>query len=171
MEEIFLVKKAKAGDKEALVSLIMAKKSEYYKLAYIYMKNSEDSLDALEDMIVILYQKINTLKKEEAFYPWSKKILVSCCLRKIRREKKIILVDNWEQKDDRNHYHSKEQQIDIEKELNKLSPKHQEAIRLKYYLDMDYQTISKITNTSLGTVKSRVFYALKKLKESFGGEY
>ena len=62
MKDVRLVKKAKKGNKEALIMLIMDNKMEYYKLAYTYMKNKEDSLDALQEMIVILYEKIHTLK-------------------------------------------------------------------------------------------------------------
>ena len=160
-----------AGDKDALVALIMNKKNQYYGLAYIYMKNKEDALDALEDMIVIVFRKIKTLKKEDAFYSWSKKILVSCCLNSIRKQKRITLVDRWEQENLQNDYTAKEQELDLEKQLKKLNPKHMQAIKLRYYLDLDYKAISEITNTPVGTIKSRIFNGLKKLKESLGGEY
>lgn len=62
METDLLVKRAKQGDKDALVELIMLQKQEYYKLAYAFLNNKEDALDALEDMIVILYERIDRLK-------------------------------------------------------------------------------------------------------------
>lgn len=171
MEAKFNIRKAMAGDKEALVSLIMARENEYYRLAYIYMKNREDAMDALEDMILIIYKKIKTLKKEEAFYSWSKKILISCCLNKIRKQKKIILFEKWEQQDPRDDYQTKAQELDLEKELEKLHFKQREAIQLRYFLDLDYKTISELTSTPLGTVKSRIFNGLRNLKKGFGGEY
>lgn len=58
-----LIKRAKKGDKEALLQLVMNQKNDYYKLAYIYMKNEEDALDVIQDMIVILYENIHKLKK------------------------------------------------------------------------------------------------------------
>ncbi|AFM41705.1 hypothetical protein Desaci_2780 [Desulfosporosinus acidiphilus SJ4] len=36
------LKRAKAGDQEALVQLVLTKKEEYYRLAYGYMGNQED---------------------------------------------------------------------------------------------------------------------------------
>ncbi len=65
MDSIQLVKKAKAGDKEAPVKLIMLRKDEYYKLAYAYTGEKEDTLDALSDMIIILYEKIRKLRKAD----------------------------------------------------------------------------------------------------------
>jgi len=45
-----------------------------------------------------------------------------------------------------------------------------EAIRLKYFFDLDYQTISDITKVPIGTVKSRIFEGLKRLRSQYGGE-
>lgn len=75
------VKKAKKGNKEALLHLIMSEKDVYYRLAFSYMGNAHDAMDAMDEMIVTLYEKIGQLKKEEAFYSWSKTILVNGCKR------------------------------------------------------------------------------------------
>lgn len=63
MDVVDLVAKAKKGDKEALIELVMNKKEEYYRLAYVYTGNKEDSLDALQNMIVILFDNVKKLKK------------------------------------------------------------------------------------------------------------
>lgn len=85
METELLIKKAKKGDKEALLQLVMAHEADYYKLAYVYMKNKDDALDAMQDMIVILYENMSKLKKEESFYSWSKTILVNLCKNKLKK--------------------------------------------------------------------------------------
>ncbi|KJB86834.1 hypothetical protein AZ66_16485 [Paenibacillus sp. E194] len=43
------------------------------------MGNEHDAMDAMEDMIVALYEKIGQLQMNEAFYSWSKTILVNRC--------------------------------------------------------------------------------------------
>lgn len=170
MDVIDLVRKASYGDREALISLVMDRKSEYYKLAYVYMGNKEDAMDAMEDMIVILHENINKLKKQESFYSWSKTILVNCCKNIIRSNKKILLVDDCNEIEFIENYTSREQTIDIEKAMKRLNLYQQEAIRLRYYMDMDYESIASLTKTPIGTVKSRISIGLKKLKEIFGGE-
>ncbi len=169
MDTEMLVTKSKEGNKDALVKLIMKEKKAYYKLAYVYMKNENDALDAMEDMIVILYENINRLKNEKAFYPWSKTILVNCCKKILREKKKIISVDSVEAVYE-NHYETKENQIVLASCLSKLNEKHQEIIKLRYFLDLDYQTIGKLLKIPLGTVKSRISIGLKNLKKSFGGD-
>ena len=77
---------AKAGDKTALLDLIMAREQEFYGLSFVYMRNEQDAADALQDMIVILFSRIHTLKKDSSFYAWAKQILVRCCLTKLREK-------------------------------------------------------------------------------------
>ncbi|SDY52621.1 RNA polymerase sigma-70 factor, ECF subfamily [Proteiniborus ethanoligenes] len=165
------VRKAKKGDKEALVGLIMAQKQEYYKLAFIYMKNKEDALDAMSEMILILYEKIYQLKKPEAFYSWSKTILVNCCKKLLKDKSKTIPLDNTVEEGCEARLKEKEEQLLVEEHLSRLNEKHQEVIKLRYYLDLDYQTIAEILKIPLGTVKSRISIGLNKLKESLGGDY
>jgi RNA polymerase sigma factor (sigma-70 family) len=51
-----------------------------------------------------------------------------------------------------------------------LNPHQKEAIQLKYFHDLDYQTIATITSVSIGTVKSRIFQGLKKLRNHYRGD-
>ena len=171
METDILIKKAKNGDKEALVKLIMMEKGQYYKLAYVYMKNQEEALDALEDMIVILYENIHKLKNDEAFYSWSKTILVNCCKKLLKRSKREIPIDCIENETYEEDYGNGYNRIVLEKHLLKLNERHREVIKLRYFLDMDYQSIADLLKIPLGTVKSRISIGLEKLKESLGGEF
>lgn len=170
MEDKLLIKRAKKGDKEALLHLIMNKKADYYKLAYSYMKNKDDSLDAMQDMIVILYQKIYTLKKNEAFYSWSKTILVNCCKKILRDHKKLVSIDQIEEvfyEMDKGF----EEELVLGKYLAKLNPIHEEVIRLKYIVDLDYNAIANLLEIPLGTVKSRMHTAMTTLKKSMEGDH
>lgn len=165
------VKRAKKGDKEALLSLIMDRKTEFYKLAYVYTENKEDALDAMEDMIVILYEQIGSLKKEDSFYSWSKTILVNCCKSILKKNKKVLPMEEVKEEGYEENFENREHSIDIMESLKMLNEHQAEAIKLKYIIDMDYESIAKIGNVPVGTVKSRIFTGLKKLKEYFGGDY
>ncbi|MEH7253430.1 sigma-70 family RNA polymerase sigma factor [Neobacillus niacini] len=179
MNVVRLVKKAKKGSKEALLQLIMAEKDVYYRLALTYMENPHDAMDAMEEMIVKLYERIDQLKKEEAFYSWSKTILVNSCKSMLRKQKRLVLIDDWhksnekqpcyEQKSD--PYLSSDQQMDMKELLIHLNEKQKEAIQLKYFHDLDYQTIADMTTVPIGTVKSRIFQGLKKLRDHYGGDF
>lgn len=178
MNVVRLVKRAKKGNKEALLQLIMAEKDTYYRLAFTYLGNTHDAMDAMEDMIVKLYEKIDQLQKEDAFYSWSKTILVNCCKGHLQKRNKVILVEDWSDTDERELSHEwtndlysrTDQQLDIQDLLQNINEHQREAIQLKYFHDLDNQTIAEITNVSLGTVKSRIFQGLKRLKDHYRGD-
>lgn len=173
-----LVKQAKQGNKEALLQLIMAEQDSFYRLAYSYMSNPHDAMDAMEDMIVRVYENIGQLKKAEAFYSWSKTILINSCKSLLNKRNKLVLMGDWTadsvQEQGRgltgDVYHSTEEQMDIQQLLLGINGDQREAIQLKYLHDLDYRTIAQITGASVGTVKSRIFNGLRKLREQLGGE-
>lgn len=173
LETKHLVKRAKKGDKEALLCLVMSKKSDYYKLAYVYMKNKEDALDAIQDMIIILYENINSLKKDDSFYSWSKTILVNSCKKILARKKKVVYLEHVDEYIGQTYesFEDQDDKIVLENYLSKLNPIHQEVIRLRYLLDLDYETIAQILKIPIGTVKSRISAGMKYLKEMVGGEH
>ncbi|ODA40874.1 RNA polymerase sigma factor [Desulfosporosinus sp. BG] len=166
-----LVKRAKAGDQEALVQLVMAKSEEFYRLAYVYMGNKEDVLDAMEDMIVLLFENIRRLKNEASFYSWSKTILVNCCHSTLRKQKKVIAMEKVPEGSYQDVFTEKEEQSALKEHWAKLSERQQEVLKLRFYLDLDYESIARILNIPLGTVKSRIHTGLRLLQRSIGGEW
>lgn len=188
MGEASLVEQAKSGNKDALLELIMNQKDEYYRLAYVYLGNPDDVLDILQDTIVTLYQNIRKLRKNEVFHSWAKTILVNLCKRQLKRKKKVIFfeaftnINLYSNLNLSNHHASGSNlnsssqvdfkieptletpeidlRLDIKKELEKLNPYQKEVILLKYFLDLDNETIALITKSPVGTVKSRIYYAL-----------
>ena len=169
-EFIEVIKRAKMGDKEELLKLIMSQKQDYYRLAYIFMKNQDDVLDAMEDMILKVFENIQRLKEVAAFYSWSKTILVNCCKTNLKRKNRVILIRNIPEGSHEDVFQVKDEQLDIEKHLETLNQKYQEILKLRYYLDMDYESMAAILKIPVGTVKSRIHTGLQKLKQSMESE-
>lgn len=170
-----LVKQAKRGNKEALLQLIIADQDAYYRLAYSYMGNEHDAMDAMEDMIVTLYEKLDQLQKSEAFYSWSKTILVNRCKTLLRKKERFLpLGDDQETAfitlTDDNPYRYAESEMDMQVLLSHLNPRQREAIELRYVHDLPYQTIADMTGAPIGTIKSRISQGILKLKVMIGGD-
>ncbi|WP_028549588.1 sigma-70 family RNA polymerase sigma factor [Paenibacillus sp. UNC451MF] len=170
-----LVKQAQKGNKEALLQLIIADQDAYYRLAYSYMRNEHDAMDAMEDMIVTLYEKLDQLQKGEAFYSWSKTILVNRCKTLLRKKERFIsLEDEREQSiaalTDDNPYRYTESEMDMQLLLSHLNTRQREAIELRYVHDLPYQTIADMTGAPVGTIKSRISQSIQKLKVMIGGD-
>lgn len=45
----------------------MAQQHDYYRLSYTYVNNDQDALDGIENMIVIVYEKLNSYKNQKLF--------------------------------------------------------------------------------------------------------
>ncbi|NMO94460.1 sigma-70 family RNA polymerase sigma factor [Paenibacillus lemnae] len=175
MNPRLLVKQAKKGSKEALLQLILADQDAYYRLAYTYMGNEHDAMDAMEDMIVTLYEKIDQLKKSEAFYSWSKTILVNRCKTLLRKRGRFLLLEEEQEAataalTEEHPYLHIESEMDMQELLSHLNTLQREAIELRYVHDLPYQTIADMTGAPLGTIKSRVSQGIRKLKAVIGGD-
>ncbi|GGG13035.1 hypothetical protein GCM10010912_66820 [Paenibacillus albidus] len=170
-----LVKQAQKGNKEALLQLILAEQDAYYRLAYSYMKNEHDAMDVMEDMIVTLYEKVDQLQKGEAFYSWSKTILVNRCKAVLRKKERFLPLGDEREPSlaaltDDNPYRYMESEMDIQVLLSHLNPQQREAIELRYVHDLPYQTIADMTDAPVGTIKSRISQGIQKLKAMIGGD-
>jgi len=161
-----LVRAAKRGDREALVRLIMKEKQDYYRLAYAFTGNRADALDAMEDMIVILHENIRRLRQEAAFPSWSRTILVNCCKSILRQRKQVVSLEVVPETAAADSWQRTDEAIMLERQLTQLGEKQQEVLRLRYYLDLDYQTIAGMLKIPLGTVKSRLAGALRQLQKA-----
>lgn len=170
-----LVSQAQKGNKEALLQLIMADQDAYYRLAYSYMGNEHDAMDAMEDMIVTIYEKVDQLHNGAAFYSWSKTILVNRCKTLLRKKKRFLPMEEEQESSlagftDDNPYRKTESEIDMQLLLSHLTAKQREVIELRYVHDLPYQTIADMTGAPLGTIKSRMSQGIQKLKVLIGGD-
>ena len=142
--------------------LLLQYKSYLYKVAYTYVKDKQVALDILQETSFKAWLNIHTLKDEEKFKPWITKILVNTALNYIKKESKVIYME------DENSIIYSEKSISIEEKLDLydaidlLKPKYKTVIILKYFDDMKIEDISYVLNTPENTVKSH----LKRAKES-----
>jgi RNA polymerase sigma-70 factor (ECF subfamily) len=55
--------------------------------------------------------------------------------------------------------------------IDQLAPKHRQVIYLRFYVDDSLEGIAAALGCSLGTVKSRLFYAIEDLRAMRGGRF
>ena len=140
--------------------LLLQYKSYLYKVAYTYVKDKQVALDILQETSFKAWLNIHTLKDEEKFKPWITKILVNTALNYIKKESKVIYME-----DENSIIYSDisiEEKLDLYDAIDLLKPKYKTVIILKYFDDMKIEDISYVLNTPENTVKSH----LKRAKES-----
>ncbi len=76
----------------------------------------------------------------------------------IKKSKKLIFLDETDSEKQpdasTNPYIVREQQLDLQDLLSRINQHQRKAIALKHFHDLNYKSISKMTDVSIGTVKS-----------------
>lgn len=159
--------------KEIFENLFIEKKSNMIRTAYTILRNEEDANDALQEAYYEAIKHIDQLKDKKLFVTWFYRILINKC-NKIAKSKVITyeMKPNYDWVSNENLSEEVENRIFIEGILQKLSKEHREIIVLKYMEDFTLTQISEILNIPTGTTKSRLSYAIGKVREYLRkGEY
>lgn len=157
--------KAKNGDNEAFLELINENKLNIYRVARGILSNEHDIEDAIQNTIIKAYEKINTLKKNEFFRTWLVRILINECNEIIRKNKRIVSINESNHEEKYNDYY---ENIDLANAINSLSEELRVTTVLFYFEDMSIKDIALILNIPNGTVRSRLSRARKILREIIG---
>lgn len=161
-----LVKKAKHGDKEAFISLFQLHKDQLYRMAYIYTRNIDDALDVIQETAYQAYKKISTLKNEKYFKTWIIRITINCSINLVRKQETALnmepaYIEKSVYKDDDVPLY-----IIIEELLSYLNYSEKSVIVLKFYFGYSYKEIAEMLDLPIGTIKSRYYRSLDKLRNS-----
>jgi RNA polymerase sigma-70 factor (ECF subfamily) len=117
----------------------------------------DDTDDLLQEVFIKVWKNIEKFREDSNLYTWMYKIATNECLNFLKRKKDKFKVS----------------MEDVNKELySKLdnSPhisgdKQRLVFNMKYFEDMKYDDISKITETSVGSLKASYHIAVKKIEE------
>lgn len=164
-----LVKKAKKGNDKAFSSLMELKKETIYRIAFAYVKNKEDALDIVQETIYKAYISIDKLNDEKTFNSWIARITVNNAINLIRKNSKVILLEDTIEKSERMEGVIVER-MDILDAIDKLEDKHKQVIILKYFDDLKIKDISEVLDIPEGTVKTYLSKGLNKLRNYMGKE-
>ncbi len=74
-----LIYKAQRGDREAFIKAINICTKQLYKMGKTMRLDDEDIGDAMQEIILIYYKKINTLKEPKFFKTWAVRIFINQC--------------------------------------------------------------------------------------------
>jgi len=165
MDEL-LVKKAKKGDKNSFTKLILEIKDQAYEIAYCYLHNKEDSIDAVSNAVEKGLKNVKKLKNPQYFKTWFIRIVINECKLELRSRKKItklkenLIYDKLTVDNITDNY-------ELEDIINKLPEPNREMIYLKYYMGYTLEEISEILDVPIGTVKTKIYSTIKNLKKEF----
>ena len=161
-----LVDMSKNGDIKALEEIIKRIQKDVYVLFSYLTHQRQDISDLTQDALLKIAKNIKNLKNAENFKSWLNQIVTNTFYDYIRQNKQDKNVENNENKllnlkekagcePGEKCLYSELDKI-VKAALLDLPEKLRIVIILREYEGLSYDDISKITNTTLGTVKSRI---------------
>ena len=179
--DVDLVTRARDGDYSAYEELVRRYQRRVYALVYNMTSHKQDAEDMVQEVFVKAYRSLHGFKGDSSFYTWIYRIAVNRTinfLKKRKRKAGDVSLDDVDQAIERDpdyvELRARESPVrdltlnELQKKLNDvlqtLSEKHRTVVVLYDIQGMPHEEIARITKSSVGTVRSRLFYARQHLQ-------
>ena len=178
-------------NEEAFTELVNRYSDKVYRLAYRITSNPDDAEEVLQEVFIILIEKLGTFRQEARFSTWLYRVAANASYMFLRGGKKNkenqVSFDNYKPYNDQGVLQgvqendwtdipdykllSLEGSQLIEKAINELPEEYRIVFHMKDVEGMTSKEIAKILNLSLPAVKSRVLRARLFLRDKLSGYY
>lgn len=176
---IALVQGVQQGDPDAATALYDGVSRDLY---YHIRKTVEDqdlAEDLLQETFIEIFQTIDKLQEPAAFVTWSRQIAYHKCTAHFRKRHELLADENEDGysvfdtvEEERTEFipHEALDKEDLKDTIrgiiSELPPEQRSAIMMRYFEELSVADIAKVQDVSEGTVKSRLNYGRKAIKEA-----
>ncbi len=165
-------------DKERAFSLILKK---YQERLYWYIRkmviSHDDTDDILQNSFLKIWKGLDKFRGDSSIYTWVYRIATNETFTFLKtRDKQRAFSINKEESSFENtlksdhHFNGTELQRKLQSFILKLPDKQRLIFNMKYFDEMKYEEISRITGTSVGSLKASYHHAVNKIKDMFNNE-
>ncbi len=178
-----LVEAAKKNDEAAISELFQETYQSMYFMAKQTLRQEEEAEDIVQEAYIKAFKSLDMLREPEKFKPWLYKIVINKCKDYLKKKKPNLFTDmQVSQEDSELNYEDtlKNETIEYQPDdmldrkamveifnaiFEQLSPEQRLCMILYYREQKSVGEIAEILQISEGTVKSRLNYGRKKVKE------
>jgi len=158
-----LVDLANEGDALALEALYRRHRDWVVSLAWRILGNKDDALDVMQGVFAEFIDKFPGFKLVSTIRAFLYPVVKHHSISLIRKQRKVVPLKE-------SHTHSQidrhsEPNSDFGRIINDLPKEHKEIVVLRFGLGMTMDEMAHLLEVPLGTVKSRLHNALKRLRQ------
>lgn len=180
-EIALLAERAQAGNRFSFERLMDMFQGDIFRLVYYRTGSHMDAEDLTQDVFIKAFKGLSGLKDVYRFRPWLFSIAVNR-VRDFRRKKKLLFflknseeeMDEWDKADREgydnpeafNHLVRKEFWENMGIFTNKLSRWEREVFHLRFLDQLGIKEIAMVLSKSESTIKTHLYRALHKFKET-----
>lgn len=165
-----LVVEARAGSSTAFAQLVEPYLARALSTARLILAGTTaDPEDAVQEALVSAWRGMKGLKNEAAFGAWFRQHVVRAARRRAKRERRNVrLDDRWV--DPVDHIERDLAEHQLGDAFQRLEPDDRTVLALHFHLGLSSSETARLLSIPQGTVKSRVHYALRRLRAAFDAE-
>jgi RNA polymerase sigma-70 factor (ECF subfamily) len=149
---------------------VMERPLLYYAMT---LTGSQDSaLDVLQEVWIKAFRNIRKLKDPGSLRPWLYSIVHGISVDRIRKnysreQSEAAHLEDFQEAEEPSF--AEEDAAAVHAALNQIGIYHREALVLHFLEDLSLAEIAKVVGCSEGTVKSRIHYAKRQMKQILEG--
>jgi len=153
------------GASAEYVRAARAEADDAYRLAGYLLGDAAEAQDAVQDALIKAWQSWSSLREPDRFGQWFERIVVNVCRDRMRRHRTLRMVELDAAGEVESDDAFRQMLVDDEVAgaVARLVPEHRIVIVLRFWQDLALDQIADRLGVPLGTVKSRLHYALRAL--------
>jgi RNA polymerase sigma-70 factor (ECF subfamily) len=138
-----------------------------YRLAGLLLSNGHEAEDAVQEALVAAWQSFDSLRDTARFGAWFDRIVVNHCRDRLRRRGiiRFVPMDAGAERAGRDPFQAFIEQDALLAPLAELTADERIVVVLRYWADLPLDAIAERLGWPLGTVKSRLHRALRRLRD------
>src|SRR6185503_20112131 len=140
-----------------------------YAIAYRILRDVERAQDAVQQAFLLAWRELPRLRDATRFEVWLHRLLVNACYEEFRRYRRwstnvrAFPIDGPGGRDETVAVDDRDA---LERAFRVLSPEHRAVVVLHHHAGIPLASIAEVAGVPLGTVKSRLHYATRILRET-----
>ena len=162
-----------SGNEQSFNLLARKYQEKIYWHARRMLGDHDDAHDIVQEVLLVMHNKLNTFNFSSALYTWIYKITATRSMNVLKKQKlkKIIYFGSDKNVENKGYeiiidsLEARERFKRMEKFMIKLPVKQREVFVMRNFDDLSYEEISTITGKSVGALKANYFHAFRKIKE------
>ena len=167
-----LVEQARRGDREAFGVLATGAVDRLYAIARFILRDTDLAEDATQEALVRAWRDLPSLRDVERFDAWLYRLIVRACADVGRRRKRwraeiTVLRSEPAEPDRASEFADRDQ---IERGIGRLNDAQRTILTLHFYLGLSHGEVADALHIPVGTVKSRLHYAIEALRAAVAAD-
>ncbi len=168
-----LVVRAQRGDKGAYADLAAGIADRYLAVARRILRDLDLAEDATQQALLTIWRDLPQLRDPARFEAWSYRLLVRACYAEGRKQRRwapnlrLLPADEPMAADGIDSVVDRDQ---LESGFRRLSLEHRAVVVLRHYLDLPLERVAEVLGIPVGTVNSRLHYAMRGLRAALDAD-